>query len=473
LKILFATAEALPYYKSGGLADVSRALPDALAQRGHDVRILHPYYRGVNLPRDLPVEGTLAVRWRHGTSHAELVIDEPGDGRATATLLRQPALFEEHAPYSDRPADPLAQGIRFAYFSRAVVAYARAWGAEVVHINDWHTGLVPLYALLDNLDAPTVFAIHNLAYQGNFAPAILPEIDVPAAYLRTENGVEFHGRVSFLKAGISLADRLVTVSPTYAREIQTPAFGGGLDGLLRFRRRLLHGILNGIDREVWNPARDPFLPRTYHVRALGGKDVCRAAVLEATGLEDGGPLLVAISRLVHQKGIDILLHAVPALIEMGARVIVLGDGDAVMERALDEVRRRFPRRLAAIAAFDDPLAHRLYAGGDFFVMPSRYEPCGLGQMIAQRYGAPPIATSTGGLADTIDDGRTGFLMENADVHSLMEAARRAIGEWRGSAWTTLRRRCMRLDWSWARSAEAYEHVYQMAMGAIPALPPSP
>jgi starch synthase len=473
LKILYATAEALPYYKSGGLADVSRALPDALARRGHDVRILHPYYRGLNLPSDLPTEGTLPVRWRHGTSHAELVIDEPGDGRAMAALLRQPALFEEHGPYADRPADPLGQGIRFAYFSRAVVAYARTWGADVVHVNDWHTGLVPVYAQLDGLDAPTVLAIHNLAYQGNFAPTILPEIDVPAAWHRTENGVEFHGNVSFLKAGIALADRLVTVSPTYAREIQTPAFGGGLDGLLRFRRRLLHGILNGIDREVWNPARDPFLPHTYHIRALGGKQACRTAVLEATGLDDGGPLLVAISRLVYQKGIDILLHAAPALIESGARIVVLGDGDDAMARALDDVRRRFPRRLATIAAFDDPLAHRLYAGGDFFVMPSRYEPCGLGQMIAQRYGTPPIATRTGGLADTIEDGRTGFLLESADVHSLMEAARRAIAGWRDSAWTTLRRRCMRLDWSWDRSAAAYEQVYRMAIGAIPELQTGP
>jgi starch synthase len=465
LKVLYAAAEALPYFKTGGLADVSRALPDALGRRGHDVRIIHPYYRGMPLGTQRQPELVLPVPWDGGVAAAEILLDA-GDGTsAPAALVRQPALFEVDRPYDERAADRFAQGVRFAYFSRAVVAYAQAWGADVVHLNDWHTGLAPVYALLDAVDVPTIFAIHNLAYQGNYAAAILPHIGVPGDFFRTENGIEFFGNVSFMKGGIALADRLVTVSPTYAHQIRTPAHGAGFDGLLRFRHRLLHGILNGIDRDVWNPARDPFLPEPYHVRAIEGKDACRSALLADLGLDDGGPLIVAISRLVHQKGIDVLLRALPALVTLGARVVVLGDGDPVIEHGLASAAARFHGRVAAMASFDDPLAHRLYAAGDFLVMPSRYEPCGLGQMIAQRYGTPPIATRTGGLADTIADDRTGFLFDESEPDELIGAARRAIAQWRGDGWRTLQRRCMRLEWSWERAAEAYERVYALAAGS--------
>jgi starch synthase len=468
LKILFATAESLPYFKAGGLADVSRALPNALAARGHEVRIVHPYYSGLPLAGAGRVEAELSVPWPDPLPPAELVRDTAVENGAPAVLIRQPALFEIGTPYGENSADPFALGVRFAYFARVVAAYARQWGADVVHLNDWPTGLVPVYALLDGLDAPTIFAIHNLAYQGNFPSTILSRIGIPAELFRTENGMEFFGQASFMKAGIALADRLVTVSPTYAREIQTPRHGAGFDGLLRFRRRVLHGILNGIDREIWNPATDVLLPSTYHVRMLAGKDVCRGAVLDELRLADGGPLLVAVSRLVHQKGIDVLLRALPGLMELGARVAVLGDGDAAVQRGLTEVGRRYRGRVAAVAAFDDPLAHRLYAGGDFFLMPSRYEPCGLGQMIAQRYGTPPIASRTGGLADTIYDGRTGFLLDGPSPPALVEAAGRAIAEWRGPGWNTLRRRCMRLDWSWDRSAATYLDLYTVAIGRKPA-----
>jgi starch synthase len=466
LKILYAAAEALPYFKTGGLADVSRALPDALLARGHDVRLLHPYYRAMPLAGRLTSEMLLSVPWRDGTARTEILLDAPGGATAPAALVRQPALFEATAPYADAPGDPFGQAVRFAFFSRAVVAYARAWGADVVHVNDWHTGLVPLFALVDALDAPTVFAIHNLAYQGNFAPALLPALGVPLDMFRTENGVEFFGSASFMKAGITFADRLVTVSPTYARQIQTPAHGAGFDGLLRFRRRLLNGILNGIDRDAWNPARDAFLPAPYHARSLAGKEECRRAVFAEFGLLDDGPLFVAISRLVHQKGIDVLLHALPELVSLGASVVVLGDGDPAVERGLAAAARRFDGRIAVAAAFDEPLAHRLYAGADFLVMPSRYEPCGLGQMIAQRYGTPPLATRTGGLADTIEDGRTGFLFDEPQPAALVEAARRATAVWRSDAWPTLQRRCMRLDRSWQRAAEAYERVYDLASGSV-------
>jgi starch synthase len=463
MKILYAAAEALPYFKTGGLADVSRALPDALHRLGHDVRIVHPLYRGT--PHGpLEFDRALGVPWPGGALGAEFLLDAP-EAAAPALLVRQPGFFETGDPYADDPYNPLGQGIRFAFFARAVITYARAWGADVVHLNDWHTGLAPLYALIDGCDAPTVYAVHNLAYQGNYPAAILDWIGVPRHFMRAENGVEFHGLVSFKKAGLSLADQLVTVSPSYAAEIRTPAHGNGFDGLLRFRHRALHGILNGIDRDVWNPAADPHLPHRYNARTLSRKDECREALLSELGLEDGGPLLVAVSRLVHQKGLDLLLAALPALVEWGFRVAVVGSGEPAVERGLARAAAALPGRVTWVGRFDDPLAHRMYAGGDFFVMPSRYEPCGLGQMIAQRYGTPPIARATGGLIDTVEHDRTGFLFQHADPGGLLWAADAALARWRADGWDTLRRRCMRLDWSWSRSAARYLDVYRLAHGS--------
>ncbi|MEX2282611.1 MAG: glycogen synthase, partial [Gemmatimonadota bacterium] len=349
-------------------------------------------------------------------------------------------------------------------FSRAALHYARVWGADLIHLNDWQTGLVPAYSLIDDIRIATVFSIHNLAYQGNHPPSILQRIGIPAALYRPENGIEFFGSASFMKGGIALADRITTVSPTYAREIQTPAFGAGLDGLLRFRARDLHGILNGIDVEAWNPLTDPSISATYSSRQLAHKDLDRQALLAELRLDGNGPLVVAVSRLAHQKGIDILHASVPALLERGASLAVLGDGDTAIEHAFSRAAAAFPRRIAAFFRFDDAMSRRFYAGGDFFIMPSRYEPCGLGQMIAQRYGTVPIVRHTGGLADTVDNGQTGFSFGDASPAGLMGAVDRAFAVWNTKEWPKLRRRCMRLDRSWGRSAEHYEEVYRAALG---------
>lgn len=466
MKVLLAAAEAIPYYKTGGLGDVARSLPDALHALGHEVRIIVPAYAHLRArTATLPLERTLHVPWPGGGREVRFHLHDPA-GVAPAVLAHAPEFFEQFGPYEMPFFDPLGPGRRFAFFSRAVVAYAAAWGADVMHANDWQTGFVPVYELIDEINIPTVFGIHNLAYQGNFDRALLPTVGVHAELYRTENGVEFHEQVSFMKAGISLADRVVTVSPTYAREIQTPPFGAGLDGLLRFRRRALTGILNGINTRVWNPAGDDALAVRYGVSTLSRKDECRAALLEELRLGDGGPVLAMVTRLAHQKGIDIVVDGLDALLQQGVNLVVLGDGDSMTESALAAAERAHPGRIAAIFRFDDALAHRIYAGADFFLMPSRYEPCGLGQMIAQRYGTPPIARATGGLIDTVEDGRTGFLFEEPDAPSLVAAVARARKTWRARGWDALRRRCMRLDRSWDASARSYEALYRVAIGAV-------
>ena len=464
--MLIATPEAVPYFKAGGLGDAARGLADALARLGHDVRLILPAYSRAQLATEIDSAEAI-VEWPGGAVLARFEMDVPPNA-AAAVLVRQDAFLRTDRPYDPPRGDVAALARRFAFFCRAVVAYAKAWQPDVIHANDWATGLVPVFGLLDGLDAATVFAIHNLAYQGNFPPAFLPEIGVPASMFRTENGVEFHGNASFMKAGLALADRLVTVSPTYAAEIQTPQYGAGFDGLLRFRHRVLHGILNGIDTEEWDPANDDAIAQRYSVRRIADKEPNRAALLHMLGLEDGGPLMVVIGRLVHQKGPDLLLAALPGLLEMGMRIAVLGSGEPGYERALAGAAARAPRRRHVTVGFDETLARRMYAGADFLGMPSRYEPCGLGQLIAQRYGTPPLARRTGGLADTIEHGRTGFLFDDASAAALLDAAAAATRVWRSRRWNTIRRRCMRLDHSWRHAAKRYVEVYRTAVGAEPA-----
>jgi starch synthase len=461
VKILFATPEAVPYFKTGGLADVARALPDELVKRGHDVHVMMPLYRGV---RERPMlrepAGSAVLPWPGQSVNIEYSTHAI-EGQATTLFADAYGLFDTNEPYTGETAF-LAR--RFGIFCRAVAERARALQVDVVHINDWPTGLVPLYTMLDGGGPPTVFAIHNLAYQGNFPRWIVPQLGIPDAFFRTENGLEFYGEVSFMKGGLALSDRLVTVSPTYAREIQTPEFGAGMDGLLRFRRRVLHGILNGIDPRTWDPATDSAIPARYSAAKQAGKETCRTALLEELGIDDGGPLFIAITRLAYQKGIDLLIEALPALLDMEARLIVLGDGDAGLEYALSRAVVHNPKRVAAFFRFDDGLARRLYAGGDFFLMPSRYEPCGLGQMIAQRYGTIPIVRHTGGLVDTVEQGITGFAFGPPTAKALTDACKRARAFWRGEDWEEMRERCMGLDRSWHRSAGVYEEVYRLATG---------
>ena len=462
MRILFVTSEALPYFKSGGLADVARSLPDALSRDGHDVRIFHPLYGFVaDRNFDLQHELDLAVPWAVPLTVRCFLHQH--EGGAAAVLVGHEYFSSAAEPYN-ATVDPLTVAERFALFARAALHYAREWQADVIHLNDWQTGLVPVYAHVDAIPIPSVFSIHNLAYQGNYPPAVLDRIGVPRSFYRTENGIEFFGSASYIKGGIALADRITTVSPTYAQEIQTHELGAGFDGLLRFRSRYLHGILNGIDVEGWNPATDEALAVKYSVRSAEAKDENRKTLLDELQLDDSGPLLIVVSRLAHQKGIDILAVALPALLELGVSLALLGDGDTAMEQVFSRAANLHPRRVAAFFKFDDPLSRRFYAGGDFFIMPSRYEPCGLGQMIAQRYGTIPIVRRTGGLIDTVEDRVTGFQFDEPTPEALLAAVQRALTVWRRKDWLKMRRRCMRLDRAWGRSAERYEEVYRAALG---------
>ncbi|HUP88265.1 MAG TPA: glycogen synthase [Longimicrobiales bacterium] len=463
MKIVFASSEALPYFKSGGLADVSRSLPDALVKRGHDVRILHPLYSFVERKRyRLKKSAPISVPWTGGSISIP-AYEHAVAGKATGVLLEHAAFENTSSPYEDH--DVFTTGRRFALFSRAVLHYAKQWGADVIHLNDWQTGLVPAYGMIDDVVLPTVYSIHNLAYQGLFHNSILEQIGLPSALFRTENGLEFFGNVSFMKGGLALSNRLSTVSPTYAQEIQTAEHGVGFEGLLRWRARDLFGILNGIDTSYWNPAKDKLLPQLYDAKKLDVKDEIRAGLIEETGMDPNKPLLVVVSRLAQQKGIDIILGALPALLDMGVNLFVLGDGNPGLSAQLGTLARRFPRNITTTpGGFHEPLAHRLYAGGDFFLMPSRYEPCGLGQMIAQRYGTPPIVRATGGLRDTVVDEQTGFVFQRPVVGEFVRTVQRALRWWRGPHWNDLRVHCMAQDHSWTRSAEQYEAVYSSAMG---------
>src|SRR5690606_36027002 len=334
VRILFASSEATPYFKTGGLADVARSLPDALWERGHDVRIIHPLYRGVREQGlDLEEEGQAWIPWPEGNVVVRYHLHQPGRG-APAVLVDEPAFFDTPEPYAPTLRDPIAHGIRFALFSRAVVEYARSWSADVVHVNDWPTGLVPVFARLDHLRAPIVFGIHNMAYQGNFPPRILRRVGVPRSFYRFDDGLEFYEQASFLKGGLALSDRLVAVSPTYAREIQTPAFGAGLDGLLRHRADVLRGILNGIDTRAWDPATDEAIATRYDAARLDGKEANRRRVLDELELDGAGPLFTMVSRLAHQKGVDLLIEALPQILESPGSIAVLGDGAPEYEEAL-------------------------------------------------------------------------------------------------------------------------------------------
>lgn len=464
MNILFATPEAAPLWSSGGLGHVAAELPEALARRGHRVRRILPLYAAIRRRKpSLRPLAEIPVPWPGGGRTARY-FSLRSDAAAETVLVDAPGLLDVERPYGPGP-DPLAPARRYAFFCRAVLHWAAREGSDLIHLNDWQTGLVPTYALLDDLPVATVFTIHNLAYQGNFAPLILDEIGVPRSLFRTENGLELFGHASFLKAGLALADALVTVSPTYAREILRPDQGTAMDGLLRFRRRRLWGILNGIDPRVWDPSNDAALPRAFGPRALGERDENRAALMRELELDPRSPLFIMIARLVKQKGVGLILDALPRLAELPVRLAIMGDGDRAYHQALAGWAARYPRRIALRPAFDDDLARLMYAGADFYLMPSLFEPCGLAQMIAQRYGAVPVARRTGGLADTIIDGETGLLFDAPEADALVAAIKRARALWRGAGWDALRRRCMEIRRPWEHAAARYETVYRAALGS--------
>ena len=477
LRVLMVASEAHPFAKTGGLAEVLGALPAALARLGHDVTLVLPRYRGVD------VSG--ATRIPHTLSLGDLTIpvdfvERTLDDGVKAVLVEVPELFDRDGLYGYRGRDFPDNALRFAVLSRAALEYARLKGnrISVIHAHDWQTGLVPVYQKRDFADDPTVgaascvFTIHNLAFQGVFPPGVLAQIGLGPEMLHLE-AMEYWGQVSFLKAGVNFSEKITAVSPTYAREILTPEYGFGMDGVLRRRAEDLAGILNGIDTVRWNPEQDEFVPARFNASDLSGKQQARRALLEATGLTASGsekdrPVIGVISRLTDQKGFDLIAAAAGDLMSVNATWTMLASGEPTYENLLRAMAARHPDRVSATIGFDERLAHLIEAGADIFLMPSRFEPCGLNQLYSLRYGTVPVVRATGGLQDTVvdasDPGGNGFKFSDYSPGSLVAAVRRAVETYADKeTWAMLQRAGMARDSSWDVSAREYVKVYRAAM----------
>ena len=476
MEILFLSSEVQPWSKTGGLADVAGALPQALAQRGHRVTVVSPLYGGLDRSAPTPVSIGRSVEVRMGDRPYVAEICEAKLGQVRWLFLREDGFFARRALYGEGGRDYPDNGLRFAFFSAAALEAAAAVGSppEIVHANDWQTG--PAIYLASRARGGgarpgLVFTIHNLAYQGLFPPNVLAELGWPERLFNLHE-LEFHGSVSFLKAGAVYADQLSTVSPNYAREIRQPEFGCGLDGLMRSLDGRLRGIVNGIDSSEWDPRRDRQLPAHFHAADLAGKARCKVALQKELGLPAlaDRPLFTMVGRITPQKGHDLLLAVLDGPgreLLSRAQLAILGSGDQGLERALLAKARERPEALAVRVSFDEGLAHRLEAGGDFFLMPSRFEPCGLNQLYSLRYGALPIVRSTGGLADTVQDAApdlsrgTGFAFGPPTPEALWGAIERALAAYaRPAALLALRRAGMAQDYSWEASSARYEEMYR-------------
>lgn len=482
MNILFATPECAPYVKTGGLGDVSAALPATLAALGHDVHLLMPAYRGMKVSGEIGDGLELPA---YGPWPAAQLVPVKVDNGVTLLLLACPALYQRHGgPYVDASGhDHHDNALRFGFLSRVAAQLGtvhsplHGWRADVVHANDWPGGLAPLYLARARAVAPqeptaaSVLTVHNLAFQGVFPMANADLLGIPEHWRGIE-GVEFWGRLSTLKAGLQFADAITTVSPTYAREIQTEAHGVGLDGVLRARAARLHGILNGIDTRIWDPARDALLPHPFSPGDLRGKMLCKAALQARIGLpaEPRAMLLAVVSRLTSQKGIDLVLQALPRMLAGGAQLVVLGQGEAALQQALREAAAAHPLQVGVQLGFDEGLAHLIEGGADAFLMPSRFEPCGLNQMYSQAYGTPPVVAPVGGLLDSVVDSDadpdqgTGFVMSGCDAAGLEDALARALRAWKDpKRWRRIQANGMAKNFGWEDSARRYLEVYEAAI----------
>lgn len=478
MRILFVSSEGLPYSKTGGLADVVEALPKALVAAGHEVAVLLPRYRGNKATGTALPNLTIPM----GTSVRFPSIME-GDTIAGVRyfLVDDPEYFDRDFLYGDKSGDYKDNAERFAEFSRVAIEFVkRVWLPDVIHCHDWQAALVPLILRTQHANdpvvraLPVVFTIHNLAYQGLFPYAVLRDIGLPDT-LFTMDRLEFYGKVNFLKGGLILSDYLTTVSRRYAKEIQTPEYGAGLEGVIRGRGERLVGILNGVDYSIWSPEADTFIPQHYSAQNLEGKKVCKRALLESFGLPTDNldrPLIGIISRFVDQKGFDLIAEVGAELMEDDLTLVALGTGLPEYEKLFKDLAEKYPSRLGLKIGYDNALAHRIEAGSDMFLMPSAYEPCGLNQIYSLRYGTVPVVRATGGLDDTIQNfdpktGQgTGFKFEEYSGTALLQCLQVALKTFRdGTAWRKLQSNGMSKDFSWKASAAAYVTVYEAAKRA--------
>ncbi len=480
LRVLFAASEGVPFSKTGGLADVIGALPQALAARGVEVAVVLPRHRSTQSKtfKEL-VSGVTVTLGAH--QHTFRILEAPRRALKSGSVRW---IFVDYPPYFDRESLYVGAGgkdypdnpERFSLFSRAVLEVAKSiFPADVIHCHDWQAGLVPVLLRTDYVDDPelsntrTLLTIHNLAFQGLFPPDALLRAGLSLDLSRID-GLEFYGSVSFLKGALIYADSISTVSPTYASEIQTPEFGCGLDGVLAARAGQVHGILNGADYKEWDPARDRFIAAKYRKKNLSGKAECKRDLLREFGFPETdvhAPLFGIVSRLTRQKGSDLIAEVAPLLMKENLRLAVLGTGEPEYEALFRTLARDYPDRVGVRIVYDDALAHKVEAGADMFLMPSHYEPCGLNQIYSLRYGTVPVVRDVGGLSDTVEDydpatgEGTGFRFTKYTGTAMLEAVRRAMLLFRNpERWKQIMLNGMKKDFSWARSAEAYETLYR-------------
>ena len=485
MRILFVTSEAFPLIKTGGLADVSGSLPAALNAIDNDVRLLIPGYPAVMQKLVEPCYlSTISNLPNVGA--VNIVMGKMPETGVPVMAIEAPHLYDrEGGPYTDKSGQDWQDNpIRFGTLSLVAAILSgedsplKDWIPDIVHCNDWQTGLTPAYMHFISAHRPqmkqakSVLSLHNLAFQGCYSADWVSRLGLPAECFHME-GVEYYGQLSFLKAGIIYADGLSTVSPSYAKEIQTEQYGFGLQGLLSKRGHEIHGILNGLDTQEWNPATDPHLGSHYDAKKLAGKAKVKAALQAKLGLTPApkAPLLGVVSRLTHQKGLDMLLECAETLInQQHCQIAVLGTGEASFEQGYQALAAKFPGKVGVTIGYNEALSHQMMAGCDIFIMPSRFEPCGLNQMYGLRYGTPPVVTHTGGLADSVTDSNeatisnntaTGFVMPSANTYQLLSAASRAIAYYQDAdTWQGIQQNGMNQNLDWTKSAQSYLALYQ-------------
>jgi starch synthase len=478
MRVLSVASEVFPLIKTGGLADVAGALPPALARRGVEMRTVIPGYPQVmaRFKKPKPV-ATLANVLGHSIDILDITIDG-----LKLFIVDAPALFDrEGGPYSDKTGtDHPDNWLRFAAFSKVAARIALGdvpgYKADVVHAHDWQAAPTLTYMLYaQEVAPPSVMTVHNIAFQGQFGPEVFSGLQLPPHAWSME-GIEYYGDVGFLKSGLQAASAITTVSPTYAQEIRTPEFGMGLEGLINARADVVHGIVNGIDADIWNPETDPHIESQFSLRNFKGRQGNRSAMAKRFGLDDDdAPIITLVSRLTWQKGIDVLVVAIDGLVASGVKLAILGNGDKALEGQMLTAAARHPGRVGVIIGYDEPLSHLVQAGADAILIPSRFEPCGLTQLYGLRYGCVPIVARTGGLADTVIDANmaalavevaTGFHVTPLTADAIVDAVSRMNRLFKEpKTWTKIQRNGMKSDVSWDASATRYHDLYSSLLPA--------